>query len=113
MSGLAALDHHPLPALAAEVIVGDWPFPLDLPARAPRLKWLHQRPAGGARGSHLPDRLLGLHTFRPYRTWRSRNVGEPFIAGCLFAHSTRLPSRDAMGRPRLIGWKINSMKSNL
>src|SRR6202035_4806896 len=54
MSGLAAPDHHPSPALAAEVIVGGWPFPLDLPAGAPRLKWLHQRPAGGAKGSHLP-----------------------------------------------------------
>jgi hypothetical protein len=82
MSGLAAPDHHPLPALAAEVIVGGWPFPLDLPARAPRLKWLHQLPAGGARGSHLPDQLLGLAHFPAmYRTWRSRNVGEPFIAG--------------------------------
>ena len=30
--------------------------------------------------------------------------------GCLFAHSTRLPSRDAMGRPRLVGWKINLIK---
>ena len=29
MSGLAAPDHHPSPALAAEVIVGGWPFPLD------------------------------------------------------------------------------------
>src|ERR1700738_3317980 len=82
MSGLAAPDHHPSPALAAEVIVGGWPFPLDLPARAPRLKWLHQRPADGARGSHLPDQLLGLAHFPAmYRTWRSRNVGEPFIAG--------------------------------
>src|SRR5271166_1573652 len=63
MSGLAAPDHHPSPALAAEVIVDGWPFPLDLPARAPRLKWLHQRPAGGARGSHLPDQLLGLAHF--------------------------------------------------
>ena len=79
MSGLAAPDHHPLPALAAEVIVGGWPFPLDLPAGAPRLKWLHQRPAGGAKGSHLPDQLLRLAAM--YRTWRSRNVGEPFIAG--------------------------------
>jgi len=51
MSGLAAPDHHPSPSLAAEVIVGGWRFPLDLPARAPRLKWLHQRPAGGARDS--------------------------------------------------------------
>src|SRR5438034_5240315 len=32
----------------AEVILGGWPFPLDLCARAPRLKWFHQRPAGAS-----------------------------------------------------------------
>ena len=33
---------------AAEVILGGFPFPLDLRARAPRLKWFHQRPAGAS-----------------------------------------------------------------
>jgi glyoxylate/hydroxypyruvate reductase A len=32
----------------AEVILGGWPFPLDLGARAPRLKWFHQRAAGAS-----------------------------------------------------------------
>src|SRR5258708_1677175 len=32
----------------AEVILGGWPFPLDLRARAPRLKWFHQRAAGAS-----------------------------------------------------------------
>jgi phosphoglycerate dehydrogenase-like enzyme len=32
----------------AEVILGGWPFPLDLRARATRLKWFHQRPAGAS-----------------------------------------------------------------
>jgi phosphoglycerate dehydrogenase-like enzyme len=32
----------------AEVILGGWPFPLDLRARAPRLKWFHQCPAGAS-----------------------------------------------------------------
>ncbi len=32
----------------AEVILGGWPFPLDLRARTPRLKWFHQRPAGAS-----------------------------------------------------------------
>src|SRR5438876_10473171 len=32
----------------AEVILGGWPFPLDLRARAPRLKCFHQRPAGAS-----------------------------------------------------------------
>src|SRR6266436_4755629 len=31
-----------------EIILGGWPFPLDLRARAPRLKWFHQRPAGAS-----------------------------------------------------------------
>jgi phosphoglycerate dehydrogenase-like enzyme len=34
--------------VTAEVILGGWPFPLDLRARAPRLRWLHQRPAGAS-----------------------------------------------------------------
>jgi phosphoglycerate dehydrogenase-like enzyme len=32
----------------AEVILGSWPFPFDLRARAARLKWFHQRPAGAS-----------------------------------------------------------------
>src|SRR5437762_9619082 len=32
----------------SEVILGGWPFPLDLRARAPQLKWFHQRPAGAS-----------------------------------------------------------------
>src|SRR5580698_448578 len=32
----------------ADIVVGGWPFPLDLRARAPRLRWLHQWPAGAS-----------------------------------------------------------------
>ena len=32
----------------AEVMLGTWPFPLDLRARSPKLKWFHQRPAGAS-----------------------------------------------------------------
>jgi phosphoglycerate dehydrogenase-like enzyme len=32
----------------AEIILGGWPFPLDLRARSKRLKWFHQRPAGAS-----------------------------------------------------------------
>jgi glyoxylate/hydroxypyruvate reductase A len=32
----------------AEVILGGWPFPRDLQARSPKLKWFHQRPAGAS-----------------------------------------------------------------
>jgi phosphoglycerate dehydrogenase-like enzyme len=31
---------------SAEIILGGWPFPLDLRARALRLRWVHQLPAG-------------------------------------------------------------------
>jgi phosphoglycerate dehydrogenase-like enzyme len=36
----------------AEVILGGWPFPLDLRARSPRLRWFHQRPAGASNLLH-------------------------------------------------------------
>jgi glyoxylate/hydroxypyruvate reductase A len=32
----------------AEIIIGGFPFPLDLRTRSPRLKWFHQRPAGAS-----------------------------------------------------------------
>jgi glyoxylate/hydroxypyruvate reductase len=32
----------------ADVVLGGFPFPLDLRARAPRLQWFHQRPAGAS-----------------------------------------------------------------
>lgn len=32
----------------AEVVLGGWPFPFDLRARAPKLKWFHQLPAGAS-----------------------------------------------------------------
>jgi phosphoglycerate dehydrogenase-like enzyme len=32
----------------ADVILGGWPFPRDLRARSPKLKWFHQRPAGAS-----------------------------------------------------------------
>ena len=32
----------------AEVILGGWPYPLDLRVRSPLLKWFHQRPAGAS-----------------------------------------------------------------
>src|SRR5580658_3193774 len=32
----------------AEIILGSWPYPLDLRGRAPKLKWFHQRPAGAS-----------------------------------------------------------------
>ena len=43
----------------AEIILGGWPFPLDLRKRAPRLKWFHQRPAGAS--NLLLGDLWGSH----------------------------------------------------
>src|SRR6185503_14057151 len=33
---------------SAEIILGGFPFPLDLRARAPHLRWFHQLPAGAS-----------------------------------------------------------------
>src|ERR1700694_372202 len=33
---------------SAEVILGGWPFPLDLRARSMRLRWFHQLPSGAS-----------------------------------------------------------------
>ena len=32
----------------AEVVICGFPFPLDLYSRAPRMRWMHQRPAGAS-----------------------------------------------------------------
>ena len=32
----------------ADIVLGGWPFPLDLRSRTPKLKWFHQRPAGAS-----------------------------------------------------------------
>jgi phosphoglycerate dehydrogenase-like enzyme len=67
----------------AEVILGGWPFPLDLRARSPRLKWFHQRPAGAS------NLLLGDLWGSEVTVTTSRGVGstlamaEYAIAGIL------------------------------
>jgi glyoxylate/hydroxypyruvate reductase A len=47
-TGAGSRDERDRLLAEAEVILGGWPFPLDLRARAPRLKWFHQRPAGAS-----------------------------------------------------------------
>jgi len=47
-AGSATRDERDRLLAEAEVILGGWPFPLDLRKRAPRLKWFHQRPAGAS-----------------------------------------------------------------
>ena len=47
-AGSGTREHRDRLLAEAEVILGGWPFPLDLRARAPKLKWFHQRPAGAS-----------------------------------------------------------------
>jgi phosphoglycerate dehydrogenase-like enzyme len=47
-TGTGTRDERDRLLAGAEVILGGWPFPLDLRARAPGLKWFHQRPAGAS-----------------------------------------------------------------
>ena len=52
------------------MILGGWPFPLDLRARSPRLKWFHQRPAGAS------NLLLGDLWGSDVMVTTSRGVGQ-------------------------------------
>ena len=72
----------------AEVILGGWPFPLDLRARAPRLKWFHQRPAGAS------NLLMG-------DLWGSRVVrGRQGYDACRHAAQKHLTNRSALRHVR-------------
>jgi phosphoglycerate dehydrogenase-like enzyme len=79
----------------AEIIFGGWPFPLDLRARAPRLRWFHQRPAGAS--NLLPGDLWGSHvivtTSRGHASIRP--IAE-YVLGCFmhFARGLHLAYRD-------------------
>jgi phosphoglycerate dehydrogenase-like enzyme len=68
---------------AAEVIIGGWPFPLDMRARAPRLKWFHQRQAGASNllGSDLWGSDVVVTTSRGVAN--SRPIAEYALAGVL------------------------------
>src|SRR5712692_5979987 len=71
----------------ADVILGGWPFPLDLRARAPRLRWFHQRPAGASnllRGD-LWGSDVAVTTSRGYGT--TGPMAE-YVLGC-FLHFAR------------------------
>jgi phosphoglycerate dehydrogenase-like enzyme len=47
-TGLGTREERDRLLAEAEVILGGWPFPLDLRARARKLKWFHQLPAGAS-----------------------------------------------------------------
>ena len=47
-SPVSSRQHRDELLASAEIILGGFPFPLDLRARAPRLRWFHQLPAGAS-----------------------------------------------------------------
>lgn len=67
----------------AEVVIAGFPFPLDLAARAPRLRWLHQSPAGASNLRHgdLWGRDLLVTTSRGYG--ETLAIAEYAVAGIL------------------------------
>ena len=79
----------------AEVILGGWPYPLDLRARAPRLKWFHQRNAG-ASNLHLGDLWNSDVTITTSRGYgNTRPMAEYVLASFLhFARGLHLAYRD-------------------
>jgi glyoxylate/hydroxypyruvate reductase len=80
---------------AAEIVLGGFPFPLDLRARAPRLRWFHQLPAGASnllRGD-LWDSDVVVTTSRGFGN--TRPMAEYALAGLLyFARGLHHASRD-------------------
>jgi len=68
----------------AEVILGGFPFPLDLRSRASRLKWFHQRPAGASNLliGDLWDSDVAVTTSRG--TANSLPIAEYALAGILY-----------------------------
>lgn len=79
----------------AEIILGGWPFPLDLCARATNLKWFHQRPAGASnlRLGDLWDSDVLVTTSRGYGN--TLPMAEYVLAGFYhFARGLHLAYRD-------------------
>ncbi len=69
---------------AAEIIIGGFPFPLDLRARSPVLKWFHQRPAGASnlRRGDLWDSDVTVTTSRGAAS--ALAIAEYAVAGLLY-----------------------------
>jgi phosphoglycerate dehydrogenase-like enzyme len=80
---------------SAEIVLGGFPFPLDLRARAPRLRWLHQLPAGASnllRGDLWGSDVI-ITTSRGYGN--TRPMAEYVLASLLhFAKGLHHASRD-------------------
>lgn len=67
----------------AEIVLGGWPYPLDVRARASRLRWFHQRPAGASnlRRGDLWESDITVTTSRGYSD--SLAIAEYAIASIL------------------------------
>ena len=80
---------------SAEIILGGFPFPLDLRARAPRLRWFHQLPAGASnllRGDLWGSDVI-VTTSRGHGNTRA--MAEYVLAGLLhFARGLHHAARD-------------------
>jgi phosphoglycerate dehydrogenase-like enzyme len=77
----------------AEIILGGWPFPLDLRSRASRLRWFHQLPAGASnlmRGD-LWGNDVTVTTSRGYGNTRA--MGE-YVLACFFHFARGLQFAD-------------------
>ena len=80
----------------AEIVLGSWPYPLDVRARAPKLRWFHQRPAGASnlRRGDLWGSDITVTTSRGYSD--SRAIAEYALAGILhFAKGFAQAQQDA------------------
>src|SRR4030095_6895078 len=79
----------------AEIVLGGFPFPLDLRARAPHLRWFHQLPAGASnllRGDLWGSDVV-VTTSRGYGN--TRPSAESVLGGLLyFARGLHHASRD-------------------
>ncbi len=67
----------------AEIVLGGWPFPLDLRARAPKMKWFHQRPAG-ASNLRLGDLWGSDVVVTTSRGWGNTLPMAEYTLGCIF-----------------------------
>src|SRR5512132_407718 len=80
---------------SAEIMLGGFPFPLDLRTRAPRLRWFHQLPAGASnlvRGDLWGSDVI-VTTSRGYGN--TRPMAEYVLASLLhFARGLHHASRD-------------------
>lgn len=82
---------------AAEIALVPFPFPLDLRSRAPRLKWVHQRPAGASnqRAGDLWDSDITVTTSRGYAA--SLPIAEYVVASFLhFARGLHRATEDRL-----------------